>query len=98
MTTKPEALELAEDLESGVVPKFYRQVAAALLRRQHARIEELERALQQMPNLVRDGIADYVAQWSPISVGSSDVMCRFIKTIEIDPQPLIATALLTKKD
>jgi hypothetical protein len=96
MDTKHEALELADFLERD--HRNWHSRAPQVLRRQHARIEELERALQQMPNLVRDGIADYVAQWSPISVGSSDVMCRFIKTIEIDPQPLIASALLTKKD
>lgn len=94
MTDKtPEALEVAEWLEQD--QGRWHSRAPQLLRCQHQRIEELESALNRMPNIVRDGIADYVADTMAIRKHSLKEIDAFIRSIEIRPETLIARALST---
>ncbi len=91
MTKNPE--QLAAQLEDLLPDWACAHNAAATLRSQYAEIEALKRALDRMPAIVREGIADYVADTMAMRKHTLAEIDAFIRSIEIRPETLIARAM-----
>ena len=90
-TQQPDVLLLADWLNQGGWPSYVPQEAAAELRRQHARIVELEAQLAEVNHPTQQGLdapiiqalaaGNSIQQWQSsveILIGSSDLLVRAI--------------------